>query len=88
MYNKNLVFNISFNSLEIVESYSGNEGITFDIKNNKVLVTMTKSFLTLGYDVKVTKIVKSNNDLIIYLTISPPSKDSIQLQVITYKTIL
>lgn len=79
--------NISFKLLGMAESYSGKEDITVKTKNNKVLVTITKSFPTSGYDVTVNKVIKSGNDLIINLNISPPSKDSIQLQVITYKTI-
>ncbi|QQY79965.1 protease stability complex PrcB-like protein [Keratinibaculum paraultunense] len=83
----NDVSNISFKVLGRAESYSGKEGITVKTKNNKVLVTITKSFPTSGYDVTVNKVIKSGNDLIISLNISPPSKGSDQLQVITYKII-
>ena len=36
---------------------------------------------------KVDRIVKAGDDYIVHLNITPPSKDSVQLQVITYKTI-
>lgn len=78
---------IPFKLLGIVQSYSAKEGITSKIENGKVLVTITKSFPTPGYNMEIDRIVKAGDDYIIHLNITPPSKDSIQLQVITYKTI-
>lgn len=78
---------IPFKLLGIVESYSGKEDIIWRIVNDKVLITITKAFPTPGYNMEVDKLVKAGDDFIIHLKTTPPKKDSIQLQVITYKTI-
>lgn len=79
--------NIPFKLLGIVESYSGKEDITWRMDKDKILITITKSFPTPGYNMEVGKLVKAGDDIIVYLKTTPPNKDSNQLQVITYKTI-
>lgn len=81
------VTDISFNLLGIVQTYSGREGLTTTVENDKVLVTITKEFPTPGYSMEVKEVLKTNGEYRIYLNIIPPSEDSIELQVITYKTI-
>lgn len=78
---------IPFALLGMVQSYSTSEGITTKDNGEKLIISITKSFPTPGYDMKVEKIMKSEDGHIIYLDITPPDDDSIQLQVITYKTI-
>lgn len=78
---------VSFNLSGIVQSYSGKEGINTKIEVDKVLVSATKMFPTPGYTVEVERIMDDNGEYKIYLDITPPSEDSIQPQVITYKTI-
>ena len=78
---------IPFKLLGIVQAYSGVEGINIKENKDKITVSITKSFPTPGYNMKVEKITKSKDQYKIRLNITPPDKDSIQLQVITYKTI-
>ena len=77
---------IPFKLSGAVQTYSGKEGITFKTEGDKVLVTITKEFPTPGYSMKVEEVLKHKNDYKIRLNITPPKKDSNQLQVITYKT--
>lgn len=78
---------IPFKLSGIVQSYSGNEGITTKDNGDKLIISVTKSFPTPGYNMEVAKIIKFKDEYIIHLDIIPPDNDSIQLQVITYKTI-
>lgn len=78
---------IPFSLSGIVQSYSGVENIISKIEGDKVLVTATKEFPTPGYSVELEKIVKYNGEIKIYINITPPSKESILPQVLTYKTI-
>lgn len=79
--------NLSFRLLGIMEAYSGTEGINLKEREDKLIVSITKAFPNPGYAMEVDKIVQSRGEYKIYLNIIPPDKDSIQLQVITYKTI-
>lgn len=79
--------NIPFKLLGVVQAYSGKEGITTTENGDKLIVTITKTFPTPGYNMKVGEIIKSKDGYKVHLNISPPDKDSDQLQVITYKTI-
>ncbi|GFN36756.1 S-layer homology domain-containing protein [Tepidimicrobium xylanilyticum] len=81
------IINIPFTLSGIVQSYSGVEGINSKIGEDKVYVTITKEFSTTGYSMGVDKILKEKDEYKIYLNITPPSKDSEQLMVITFKTI-
>lgn len=78
---------IPFTLLGMVQSYSASEGITTKDNGDKLIISITKSFPTPGYGMQVEKIIKSEDGHIIHLNIVPPDEDSIQLQVITYKTI-
>lgn len=81
------VTNIPFTLSGIVQSYSGAEGITSNIKDNKLYVTITKYFPTSGYSMGIDKILKEDDEYKVYLEITPPSKNSEHLTVITFKTI-
>ena len=78
---------IEFEVKGVVQSHNSSENIVVREKDNTVLVTITKQFPTPGYSLGVEKIVRENKDYKIILDIKPPASDSIQLQVITYKTI-
>lgn len=79
--------NIAFETLGIVQTFNNQEEIIITNEDNKVLVTITKQFPTPGYSMSVKKIMKTGGDYKIYFDITPPKPDSIQLQVITYKTL-
>ncbi|NMB27835.1 MAG: hypothetical protein GX987_07290 [Tissierellia bacterium] len=83
----NKVINIPFKLSGVVEAYSGKEGVNSKSEGEKVLVTITKEFPTPGYSMKVEKVERNKEEYKIYLDITPPSKESDQLQVIAYKTI-
>ena len=83
----NKVSNIPFKLSGVVQAYSGKEGITIKTEGNNVLVTITKQFPTPGYSMEIDNIVRSRDEYKISLKTTPPSKESDQLQVITYKTI-
>lgn len=78
---------IPFKILGTMQSFKGNEEITVIPQDEKVLVTITKEFPTPGYSMEIEDIVKTGNGYKINFNIEGPPKDSIQLQVITYKTI-
>lgn len=79
--------NIAFETLGIVQTFNNQEEIIITNEDNKVLVTITKEFPTPGYSMSVQKIMRTGGDYKIYFNITPPNPDSIQLQVITYKTL-
>lgn len=79
--------NIAFETLGIVQTFNNQEEIIVTNNENKILVTITKEFPTPGYTLSVKKILKAGTDYKIYFNITPPKPDSIQLQVITYKTL-
>ena len=81
------VSSIPFKLSGVVGAYSGKEGVTSKSEGENLLVTITKEFPTPGYSMKVEKIARDKGEYKVYLDITPPSKESIQLQVITYKTI-
>lgn len=78
---------IAFNTLGIVQSYNNQEELIIQEESNKVLLTITKQFPTPGYSMAVNKIRKEGNSYRVYFDITTPKPDSIQLQVITYKTL-
>lgn len=77
---------VSFNITGIVQGYKDQESIIVKEAADKVLVTLTKEFPTPGYSLGVEKIVSEEDGYNIYLKITPPKEGSIQLQVMTYKT--
>ncbi|NMA86225.1 MAG: hypothetical protein GX968_02755, partial [Tissierellia bacterium] len=78
---------IPFNLSGIIQTYSGNEGISIKENSDKIVLSITKSFPTPGYNMEVEKITRGEDNYKIHLNITPPPKDSEQLQVITFKTI-
>ncbi len=78
---------IPFKLSGIVQTYSGNEGIIVKENSNKIVLSITKSFPTPGYNMEVEKITNAKDNYKVHLNITPPPKDSEQLQVITFKTI-
>ncbi len=78
---------VAFSVSGIVQSNNSQESIITKEDGDKVLVTITKEFPTPGYGLGVEKIVSEEGGYKIYLKITPPPADSMQLQVITYKTI-
>lgn len=78
---------IAFETLGIVQTFNNQEEIIVINEDDKVRVTITKQFPTPGYSMSVNKIMKTGGDYKIYFNITPPKPDSIQLQVITYKTL-
>ncbi|CCQ93151.1 exported hypothetical protein [[Clostridium] ultunense Esp] len=81
------ISNIPFTLSGMVQSYSGVEGISSKSENNKVFVTITKSFPTSGYSMEIERILREEDKYKVYLNITPPSKNSEHLTVITFKTI-
>lgn len=79
--------NIAFETLGIVQTFNNQEEIIVINEDKKVLVTITKQFPTPGYSMSVNKVMRTGGDYKIYFDITPPKPDSIQLQVITYKTL-
>ena len=78
---------VAFKTLGIVQSFNSQEEIIIKEESNKVLVTITKQFPTPGYSMSVNRIKKDRDGYRVYFNITPPKEDSIQLQVITYKTL-
>ena len=78
---------VAFKTLGIVQSFNNQEEIIIKEESNKVLVTITKQFPTPGYSMSVNRIKKDRDGYRVYFNITPPKEDSIQLQVITYKTL-
>lgn len=78
---------ISFKTLGVVQTFNGEEEIIVIPQGEKVLVTITKQFPTPGYNMYVKNIIKTKDGHRIIFNIEKPPKDSIQLQVQTYKTI-
>ncbi|NLC04090.1 MAG: hypothetical protein GX787_07430 [Tissierellia bacterium] len=79
--------NVPFKTLGIVQTFNNQEEIIITNQGDNVLVTITKQFPTPGYTMSVQKVMKADNDYRIYFNITPPDPDSVQLQVITYKTL-
>lgn len=77
---------VSFNIAGIVQSHNAEESVIVKEGTDSVLVTITKEFPTPGYSLDVEKILKYKDEYKVYLNVVPPKEDSIQLQVVTYKT--
>ncbi len=78
---------VAFETVGIVQSYNSQEEIIVTENGDKVMVTITKSFPTPGYSMNVDKIRKEKDGFRVYIDTTPPKPDSIQLQVVTYKTL-
>ena len=83
----NTVDILPFKVIGLVQTFSGQEEIVVIPQTDKVLVTITKEFPTPGYNMEIKNIRKTKEGYKINFDIQEPPKDSIQLQVITYKTI-
>ncbi len=78
---------VAFETVGIVQSYNNQEELIITQNSNKVMVTITKSFPTPGYSMGVKKIRKERDGFRVFMDIIPPKADSIQSQVLTYKTL-
>lgn len=78
---------ISFKTMGIMQSYNGNEAVKVNNSEDKVTLTITKGFPTPGYSLSVDKITMEKEGYKVWLKSKGPGEDSIQTQVITYKTI-
>lgn len=78
---------VAFTTMGIVQTYSNQEEIIVKTNEDKVMVTITKEFPNPGYSMSIDKIKREQEGYRIYFNITPPKPDSIQLQVITYKTL-
>lgn len=78
---------VAFNTMGIVQTYSNQEEIIVKTNDDKVMVTITKEFPSPGYSMSIAKIKREKEGYRIFFNITPPKPDSIQLQVITYKTL-
>lgn len=78
---------IPFKTLGVVQSINNQEAIVTTQEDDRVLVTITKEFPTPGYFMTIDRVAREKGGFKIYFDIKPPEPDSIQLQVITYKTI-
>lgn len=70
-------------------AYSGQkEAVKVEIKDDKVLIMITREFPTSGYSMSIEKILESSSgNYDIYLKINKPDSNQKVLQVITYKSI-
>lgn len=78
---------IDFNTLGIVQSYNNQEELIIKEEEDKILLTITKQFPTPGYSMRINKIMNENNGYRVCFEIICPKPDSIQMQIITYKTL-
>lgn len=78
---------ISFKTIGIMQSHNGEESVKINNSDDKVTITITKAFPTPGYSLSVKKITGGREGYKVSLASKAPAGDSIQLQVITYKTI-
>ncbi|MBW4829093.1 MAG: protease complex subunit PrcB family protein [Clostridiaceae bacterium] len=81
---------IPFKIKTVEQAYSSiAEGIVLKELDDFIEISITKEFPTPGYDMKIKEIIEEDKGKFeIIVSIIPPIKDSILLQVITYKTIL
>lgn len=78
---------VAFTTTGIVQTYNNQEEIIVKTNGDKVMVTITKEFPNPGYSMSIAKIKREKEGYRIFFDITPPKPDSIQLQVITYKTL-
>lgn len=78
---------VAFETVGIVQSYNNQEELIITQDSDKVKVTITKSFPTPGYSMGVKKVRKERDGFRVFMDIIPPKSDSIQSQVLTYKTL-
>ena len=81
---------IPFKIKNIEQDYSlREEGIVLKDLETFLEISITKEFQTPGYDLEVKEIIEEDEGKFkIIISIIPPKKDSILLQVIVYKTII
>lgn len=83
----NRINKIDFVTKSVESSYNNKEEILTSVNENNVVLSITKQFPTSGYSLSVKEIVKQGDMFKVYLETKKPPADSIQLQVITFKTI-
>ncbi|HLS54023.1 MAG TPA: hypothetical protein VK031_08620 [Tissierellaceae bacterium] len=79
--------NIPFKIIESDKKGLGKEAVTLAEDDDKVRLTITKEVQTPAYSVEIEKIVEEDEYFKIYYRVVPPETDTVQLQVMTYKTI-
>lgn len=82
-----IVDKVAFKTLGIVQTFNGKEEIVVIPQTDKVVVSITKEFPTPGYGMEIEDIIRSEEGYKISFNIQKPPSDSVQLQVIAYKTI-
>lgn len=75
---------IGYRIIETNQSYTGEDILSIEELEDKVRITINKSFSTPGYSMTVDRITHINDGYKINLKISPPSSDMMLPQVITY----
>lgn len=78
---------IEFDTKGVVQTYNNQESLIVKDLNDKVTVTITKEFPTPGYSLSVKRIMNTKDGYKVFLDSTPPKEGTMQLQVITYKTI-
>ena len=78
---------INFITKSVESSYNNKEEIITTIGDTDVVLAITKQFPNPGYTLSVKEVLKQGDKFKVYLESKKPPADSIQLQVITFKTI-
>jgi len=78
---------INFVTKGVENSYNNREELVTMVNESNVVLSITKQFPTPGYSLLVREILKHGDMFKVYLQIEKPPTDSMQLQVITFKTI-
>ena len=78
---------INFVTKSVESSYNSKEEIVTTINESNVVLSITKQFPTPGYSLLVKEILRQGTTFKVYIQTQRPPIDSIQPQVITFKTI-
>ncbi len=78
---------INFITRSYETTYNNKEEILTNITDTSVILSITKEFPTPGYSLSVKEILRQGDTFKVYLETKKPPADSIQIQVITYKTL-
>ncbi len=78
---------VNFVTKGVESSYNNKEELITTINESNVVLSITKQFPTPGYSLLVKEILREGTTFKVYLETQKPPADSIQPQVITYKTI-
>lgn len=78
---------IPFDTKGVVQTYNNQESLIVKDLDDKVTLTITKEFPTPGYSLSVKRIMNTKDGYKVFIDSTPPKEGTMQLQVITYKTI-